>query len=543
MNHEIVYRAQKGTRQYGVDLVSVGSENDGERKLFLWLIKCGDINRFEWNSGPQAVRQSIEDVGDIYLRSHVAPQHQGLKKKLLVLTNGDFNASLNETIAGYLENWSQKKQVETAQINGSTLASWTEQHLLDEYILPAGNRALLRRMLANVGSPDLCISVGRDLVDSMLAITQGVEKGGSSKKKKFLTALRGIRTALSVLKMWALDEENLLAPYRLAEYSALAVWANFHEEIRGGDKLVSVEYGQLLFHLSEIAELYHRRLEPYYVTQDAFANVLPNSLLVSKNVFQEVGRLGFHGCFWAAHAVRGSVAESTHITKVYADRLEALLLSHSCAQLPAYDHHSADIHIGLLLLVTVNRLDVAREWVRQLCQRLYYSAKAKKFQPMSTSFDEAVLVQYGFAEIDEKSISTSTLLPILLIWTAVLELADGYKFLREQVVPGMPNSTPNFWSPDQGFDTLVANHTGMYEHGVGEGIFDIPERPEEFLAKMSAPLSGIKPIKEMPWYEVGATYIPMLAALYWHTQLPREMLVQQPIALLGMSLSISDTSE
>ena len=78
MGHEVVYRAQKGPRQYGVDICSVGRDEDGVRKLFLWLVKCGDIGRQDWNSGPQSVRQSIDDVGDVYLHSHVAPQHAGL---------------------------------------------------------------------------------------------------------------------------------------------------------------------------------------------------------------------------------------------------------------------------------------------------------------------------------------------------------------------------------------------------------------------------------------------------------------------------------
>jgi len=78
MGHEVVYRPQKGPRQYGVDIVSVGKDEDDVEKLFLWLVKCGDIGRADWNSGPQAIRQSIDDVGDVYLTSHVAPEHKAL---------------------------------------------------------------------------------------------------------------------------------------------------------------------------------------------------------------------------------------------------------------------------------------------------------------------------------------------------------------------------------------------------------------------------------------------------------------------------------
>ena len=76
--------------------------------------------------------------------------------------------SLNETIAVILEVLLRRTKVATEQVNGSKLAAWTERHLLDEYILPRSNRALLRRMLANTASPELCVLVGRRLIDEML---------------------------------------------------------------------------------------------------------------------------------------------------------------------------------------------------------------------------------------------------------------------------------------------------------------------------------------------------------------------------------------
>ena len=120
MGHEIVYRAQKGTRQYGVDISSVGKDEDGKRELFLWLVKCGDIGRREWSSGEQSIRPSIDDAGDTYLATHVARQHARLPKKLVVLTNGDFNATINLTIAQFLATWTARHGVEAATVNGST---------------------------------------------------------------------------------------------------------------------------------------------------------------------------------------------------------------------------------------------------------------------------------------------------------------------------------------------------------------------------------------------------------------------------------------
>ena len=325
MGHEIVYRAQKGTRQYGVDISSVGKDEDGKKKLFLWLVKCGDIGRRDWNSGDQSIRPSIDDVGDTYLASHVAPQHAKLTKKLVVLTNGDFNAAINLTIAQYLTMWTVRLGVEAATVNGSTLAAWTERYLLDEHVLPEKNRALLRRMLANVGTPELSIAVGQALIQDLVSAAKNPARSASAKRKQQLGALRGIRTALSVLQIWAQNERNLLAPYRLAEFAVLCVWAGMHGEVLAGNRDVAHEFAELLFQMAAIAETYHERVQPYYVTQDAFAHVLPDSLIVTDTVFSELGRLGLQGCIWACHAVQGAGLMAEGLASVYVNRVLALL--------------------------------------------------------------------------------------------------------------------------------------------------------------------------------------------------------------------------
>lgn len=530
MGHEVVYRAQKGPRQYGVDIVSVGTDDDGRRKLFLWLVKCGDIGRQDWNTGPQAIRQSIEDVGDTYLRSHIAPEHKRLKKKLLVVTNGDFKASINETIAGYLENWCSKKKVDAEQVNGSKLAAWTERYLLDEYILPSDSRVLLRRMLANVASPDLCVMVGRRLIDQMLEGAVAPAKSQAAEIKKLLTGLRGMRTALQVLFMWSVNEDNLLAAYMLNQYAVLATWAKLHQRLRAGDVKVDQEFGQLLGGMSVIAEMYHQKMDDYYVVQDAFANALPDSLLVSRTVFDELGKLGQLGCLLAFQANESGNKDVRAGALNYANRVKALLQSHSCSALPAFDFQSANIHAALLLLIVTGEHDTAKDWLSRLCQRLHYATVVRKFMPMSATFEDALAVRDGEEEMADEFCNTSTLLPILFIWTAALGMRDAYDFLRSEVLPRMEGTTPNLWSSDTGFDDAVGNGQALHEHGVGESVMQFPEEPSEFLQAMSVSLAGIDGIKISTWYQLRAPYIPLLAALHWQSQIPREMLVRQTVA-------------
>ena len=61
----------------------------------------------------------------------------------------------------------------------------------------------------------------------------------------------------------------------------------------------------------------------------------------------------------------------------------------------------------------------------------------------------------------------------------------------------------------------------------------VPEEPADFLSIMSTVLPGVEPIEKAAWYALRAAYIPVLAALHWRLQLPREMLVQQTVAVVA----------
>jgi hypothetical protein len=532
MGHEIVYRAQKGPRQYGVDILSIGAEPEGGgKKLFMWLVKRGNLGRTDWSTTNQSIRQSIEDVGDVYLRSHIVPQHKRLPKKLVVLTNGDFASALTETIAGYFERWSRVHAVETMMVNGSTLAAWAETFLLDEHLLPSETRATLRRMLVNVSAPELSVSFGRELVVEYLRSAKVPAATKGQTRKRLLVGLRGVRTALAVLYQWGASEENLTAPYRLSEYAVLAVWSEFHEAFLAGDPDVGREFRALLEQWCAIALAYHGRVAPFYAVQDAFSLARRDALLVSQTAFSELGRLGLQVLYWGFVSTNAPEAESA--AHHYVEFLEALLQSHSCTGTPAFDRHAADIHVALLALLVANRRDAAKKWVQTLSVRLGYAASMRQYWPMVASFEDALSVRAGEADDLQEFMATSTLVPILLTWSAVLDQRDVYDFLRSKVLPKISGTTLNFWDAEAGYDWLLADEQKLSEHGVGVSAQPVPEQTSDFLVTACKPVEGVESIEKSAWYRAGLAFVPLMASLHWGLQIPREMLVRHAIALAG----------
>jgi len=541
MGHEVVYRPQKGPRQFGVDVASVGFDSDGKKKLFMWLIKCGDIGRPDWDSGPQSIRQSINDVSDVYIHSHVSPAHKALDKKLLIVTNGDFRANINQSIATYLSTWSKQHKIEAEQINGSKIAAWTEEHLLNEYVLPVKERGLLRRMLANVQSPEMCIAVGRQLIDQLLNVAIPPEKSASAIAKIQSTSLRGVVTALNVLFVWGQSEGNLLGPYRVAEYALLAAWSRYHAElfVPASGKRIAHDVGGILAQLASISGAYHAKLDDHYHVQDSFAYSYRDSALVSKAVFEEMGRLGAVGYFWAHSAIVTSKDLSTAVAIKYADRLQALLESHSCSELPVFDYHSAHVHAALALLLATNRKEFARQWLDKMCRRLAYAFSNPIYFPMRATFDDVLQIRRGYMELGPEHQPASTLTPILLTWFAALEMPEAYTFLRGKMLEHREKITPNFWSTDAGYDGIVNDFDRIHSHGVGEAMTVISEDPLEFLSKMVVTLPGCESIADSSWYKQGLTIIPLMAAVHWSVQIPREAIVRQVVALCGIQISAS----
>jgi len=49
----VLTRPRRGTRQFGVDFAAVGPDETGERKVYLFSIKAGDLGRGHWADGEQ----------------------------------------------------------------------------------------------------------------------------------------------------------------------------------------------------------------------------------------------------------------------------------------------------------------------------------------------------------------------------------------------------------------------------------------------------------------------------------------------------------
>ena len=531
MGHNIVFSAQKGIREYGVDVVSVGRDpEDGHRKIFYWLIKCGDIGRTEWNLTNQSIRQSIDDVGDTFLSTNVLPQHKKLRKKLVILTNGIFKTEIRQTLSQYLEAWNARHDAESLIANGSLLASWTEHYLFDENILPPEHRALFRRVLANIANPELSVPVGRQLIKGILKPPKPSELNTPRQKKRRLSAFRAVRTALTVIFQWSVNDGGLETVRQLSEYAVLEGWSQIQGDLDKLDKPILQEFAELQYQLLSVGQSYSTKISPYLVVNDALSLQAGDALVTNTLTFREIGQLGLHGVTWGFFATQTTGDFSTLATQwasICSALISKTLQTHGCSQSPAFDYQAVDIHCGLLCLMITGKRNEAAMWVTNIIVRLGFIAKdKKKYWPMAAEFEEVLETRNSSSEPNPDFLNVSSLIPILAMWCAVLNIDESYQVIRQRILPSMPDLSLNIWSSDLDFDGIVNEPVSLHESGFGQVLSGLPETATQLLSILKKEVEGIPPLDKNSWYRNRVSMIPLLAALHWKLQIPKQMLVE-----------------
>jgi hypothetical protein len=87
LGYTVYSRAQRGTAQAGVDVAAVGKDEDGERKVFLFSVKQGDLTRQSWNEGTQALRPSLDEILDSYIPNRIPKRYHTVERKVGLCCN------------------------------------------------------------------------------------------------------------------------------------------------------------------------------------------------------------------------------------------------------------------------------------------------------------------------------------------------------------------------------------------------------------------------------------------------------------------------
>ncbi|WP_152618336.1 hypothetical protein [Burkholderia pseudomallei] len=524
MGHETVSKPQRGVRQSGVDIVTVGKDLDGVRKVFLWLVKCGDVDRSAWSSGPQAIRPSLEEIVDVFVKANLSPSHKRLPKKVMITTNGHFKQEVLQQISGYLVEYETKHRVETMQVNGSNLAKWTEAFMLDEHVLGAERQSLVRRALANVETPEHSISHARQLVTDTFEAVAKLGRNTRARSRKALALMRAVTLFNAVLLAWARQADNLESAYLCAEFTLLAGWSHLHgsEWIERDD--VQRIYAGYVDHYLGVAHQYHTKVAPYYHVEAAFASALRENTLVVERVFEEIGRLGTTACvlFYIARVYQNS--DANNMARDLCGHLSDLIETHTVSGSPCYDKQTVDISCAIAALIMNDQHDDAGVWLHNLIFRLRDAKRLGRYVPLSTdSYDDLVAIRYEHLEMSDELTQVSTLIPALALWCERLGMQTEYDGLVQQVAPLYEKTTLNVWFCGTEFESDMADPYKLMASGFAE-VVRLPARMGELSSTLQRMPDGVPKLADLRASKYGMPWIALLAARHWHLQLPHDLI-------------------
>jgi hypothetical protein len=456
MGFEVVRRPKSGNRQYGADVIAVGTDTDGERKLFVFSIKRGDLTRQEWAGGEQALRQSLDEIKDVILNNR-APEHEGLKVVICITLGGIVPEAIEPLVNGYMR--SNRTKTLGYQIwTGDTLTRKILDGALREELFSGELRTLLRKAAATADDPERSIAHFERLVDAVA--------GGDADP---IEKVRILYLALWILFVWGRDASNLEAPYQASEIATLRAWDLLHGRIEGdrGRRLdASHSFRQVVtLHLRIWDELYGTKVLPHagklHVLSFAVGSV--DGLDINLSMFETVGRVAMGGLWrlWMEPG-QGAVPKTSDLAywpaRSIAEALGRMPVANPTLFSPFADHHSTDLALALLLLCSVrDTRDAARRWVRGAAQRIIFAYRHHGRYPANDG-SYSFLLRHPEVATDEyrqAAMAASVTLPLLAMVAYLLDDAETVTSIDEFQKTDARDCSFQAWVPNSRTDGKI----------------------------------------------------------------------------------------
>lgn len=452
LGFHVYSRPSVGTRQFGVDMAAVGEDDDKVRKVFLFSMKAGDLKRADWDDGPQALRPSLNEIKDHYIRSRIPAKYSGLPIVICICFGGDMDEAIQDAVRGYIESNSTDR-ISYQEWNGDRLAELLLAGVLREELLPEKSRSYFRKSLALLDEPDASYSYFRQLLQSLL-------DGRTSKSKVLTTATRQITICLWIMFVWARQLNNLEAAYRASEHALLHLWAAsvpYLDKRNADARAIRSAIDQALRLYLTIAALFVSKLAVHADKRHGLSVAVRSmeSLDTNLRMFDVLGRIALCG-LWRLNLaqLRGVAADAPEFSaeaQPIASALISIVNNNPILLTPIRDEQAIDIGLACLLLGALGERDFISKWLRQIVAASAFSFGTDGKYPCILG-DYAELLQHPKKADDEylrEVTSASVLYPTIAVWSALLGDEATQMGLTQLVSKYLPHTSMQLWFPGE----------------------------------------------------------------------------------------------
>lgn len=521
LGYTVYSRPQRGTVQSGVDIAAVGKDEDGERKIFLFSVKQGDLTRQTWDGTPQALRSSLNEILDTYIPTKIPKRYETLKIVICLVFGGDVQEQVRVNVTNFVRQNTTEK-ISFDEWNGDRLAGLLMQGVLREKIMPTTLRSHFQKAVALVDEPEIAYQHFARLV---------YELGRTARDDKArVRAARQLYIALWVLFVWARDIGNVEAPYRASELVLLNVWNLLRHYIgkrsNALEAITSVLFDAIQLHLAIANELLEKKILPHVGTRDGISLAVQASSHVDVNLklFDVLGRISLTG-LWVHWLIEHDPDEARRTaaqqrTSSLTSMGYQLISNNGCLFLPLQDQQAIDVALFLVLVVTLGgQIGDMLVWLQEMADRLALTVQTHGRYPCVFS-EYSDLIDHPRERTDEyrkEALPGSILIPLLCAFLSALGDHETLKQLAELKAKELGHCTLQLWMPDKTSEDGV--YTGARDHGVA--LTDLPLSPtgEELIKivngacdQLTADFNGLSAI--------ATDYWPIILTACRHYRLP-----------------------
>ena len=500
-----------GNRQYGVDL----QLNRG-KEILLCVIKQGNIDRKVWDDGPQSVRQSLDEIFDVYLRNF-APEDFDKEVSVKVISNGYMEENVRLNWNGYCERKyresGEKIQIEYISVDKLTLEICAE--LFQGNLFPDNVRAFLRRAMFFSVESDYNKAYYERMIDYVL---DDIERKNDPKYKPklFKRQITSIILACNMIAIYARNEMHFKVGIMVFEYLILRYWRLM---LKKGwfEKTHDVEW------LVRVCSLYEENCHHYYIAVKDLTTV-PGGLN-QYYVLEERLKLYEIAGFMASYAYyRCSMygpgdAEGLDVVNT----LIMMINVNPTFLYTCYDSQIAEISMIWRVLLLLGRVNDVTCMLSNYLQILgLYDANYKKHPVEKDDFEAAVRMNMGEEQFGAASNwESSGLWGYALLWMCEMDMQELYDVLYEGYLSSHLNKvTKCVWFLRESEEEAFYDYNAMQLAGEGTAIEPVKEY-EVFRKRITSLLDQYKGEK-FSFEKYGFEALEMIGCRYFH-YVPRVM--------------------
>lgn len=508
-----------GTRQNGVDIAAVGKgSNDKEDKLFLFVIKCGDLGRKDWNSGEQSIRQSLDDIEDTYLLNNIPIQYKNLKCKIVLVTGGNLLQNIDEQWIGYTkQHESENKTYELW--DGDILSSYFHEYLFNENILLPEYRSLFRRTLVKIEDPSYNLE---DFYKLFNLLIKDIPIKNSRKNQNLLFTSK---MCLKILIKWSKEIGNYKHAINAAEYAVLSSWNHIQEKDLYKEKSIIIAWKELYNELFEIVIQNTNKFSNLYCISNGLNGYTKsqNSEIESLRVFEQLGFLAETGLliFLEFARTRNQYLYENFINT--SNLIEELYNNHYCLLNPLYDSHVIEINMSLYVLFLNNKKEYISNLLSNMIEHITYAyVRMEKYFPVySDDFHDLINENH---DNKENLFQISTLLFWLLEWACVLKDENLYKQIYQHIKNDCPNTFVEQWYPTTDSEKKIYISNAGFGTGITYVCMPIPKTIKEMTELIMQQRDKEIELKDFSCFNNGFPDLLFLSSRHFRTPIIPEFL-------------------